>query len=147
MTFEKKLAHLRKREGLSQAEVSEKLDVSRQAVSRWESGDAKPSTENLQVLCKLYHVPLDYLFNEGEDELPAPAPVAPATESGAERETRKKGKQRIRRLVIGVAVLMLLVCCFFWYQSDKMKNDMDLHTIQNEETNSLDAPEFNLNWG
>ena len=49
MTLDKKLARLRKREGLSQAEVSEKLDVSRQAVSRWESGEARPSTDNLQA--------------------------------------------------------------------------------------------------
>lgn len=36
MTLEKKLVRLRKKEGMSQADVSEKLDVSRQAVSRWE---------------------------------------------------------------------------------------------------------------
>ena len=54
MTLEKKLVRLRKKEGMSQADVSEKLDVSRQAVSRWEAGDSRPSTENLQALCKLY---------------------------------------------------------------------------------------------
>ena len=48
MTLEKKLVRLRKKEGMSQADVSEKLNVSRQAVSRWESGDSRPSTENLQ---------------------------------------------------------------------------------------------------
>ena len=55
MTLDKRLAYLRKRERMSQAEVAERLDVSRQAVSRWESGDSKPSIENLQSLCKLYH--------------------------------------------------------------------------------------------
>ena len=45
MTLEKKLACLRKREGLSQAEVSEKLDVSRQAVTKWETGTSRPSIE------------------------------------------------------------------------------------------------------
>lgn len=54
MTLEKKLVRLRKKEGMSQVDVSEKLDVSRQAVSRWEAGDSRPSTENLQALCKLY---------------------------------------------------------------------------------------------
>lgn len=54
MTLEKKLVRLRKKEGMSQADVSEKLNVSRQAVSRWEAGDSRPSTENLQALCKLY---------------------------------------------------------------------------------------------
>ena len=54
MALEKKLVRLRKKEGMSQADVSEKLDVSRQAVSRWEAGDSRPSTENLQALCRLY---------------------------------------------------------------------------------------------
>lgn len=54
MTLEKKLVRLRKKEGMSQADASEKLNVSRQAVSRWEAGDSRPSTENLQALCKLY---------------------------------------------------------------------------------------------
>ena len=50
MTLEKKLVRLRKKEGMSQADVSGKLNVSRQAVSRWEAGDSRPSTENLQAL-------------------------------------------------------------------------------------------------
>lgn len=58
MALEKKLVRLRKKEGMSQADVSEKLDVSRQAVSRWEAGDSRPSTENLQALCRLYNVKL-----------------------------------------------------------------------------------------
>lgn len=56
MTLEKKLACLRKREGLSQAEVSEKLDVSRQAVTKWETGTSRPSIENLQSLSRLYNI-------------------------------------------------------------------------------------------
>lgn len=87
MTLDKKLSRLRKKEGLSQAEVAERLDLSRQAVSRWESGEAKPSTDNFQALCKLYHVSMDYLLNESEDELPAPAP---ATESRPKRDTQRK---------------------------------------------------------
>ena len=78
MTLDKKLARLRKREGLSQAEVSEELDVSRQAVTKWETGTSRPSIENLQSLSRLYNVPLEYLLDESEDELPAPAPAAPA---------------------------------------------------------------------
>lgn len=64
MTLEKKLVRLRKKEGMSQADVSEKLNVSRQAVSRWEAGDSRPSIENLQALCKLYNVKLDDLLDE-----------------------------------------------------------------------------------
>lgn len=116
MNLETKLARLRKREGLSQAEVAEKLDVSRQAVSRWKAGESRLSTDNIQTLSKLYHVQLDYLLNEREDEPPAPAPAAPghlAAERKPEREKQKKEKQRIKCLVIGEVVLILLVCGLF----------------------------------
>lgn len=60
----------KKKHGLSQADVSEKLNVSRQAVSRWEAGDSRPSIENLQALCKLYNVKLDDLLDESNEEVP-----------------------------------------------------------------------------
>lgn len=90
MTLDKKLARLRKREGLSQAEVSEELDVSRQAVTKWETGTSRPSIENLQSLSRLYNVPLEYLLDESGDELPAPAPAAPAAEKGPEQKVERK---------------------------------------------------------
>ena len=64
MTLCDKLVFLRKKEGLSQMEISERLGVSSQAVSRWEAGTSKPSTQNLQTLCKIYHVTLDDLLND-----------------------------------------------------------------------------------
>lgn len=71
MTLDKKLAHLRKREGLSQADISEELDVSRQAVTKWETGLSRPSIENLQSLSKLYNVPIEYLLDDSKDKLPS----------------------------------------------------------------------------
>ena len=90
MTLDKKLARLRKREGLSQAEVSEELDVSRQAVTKWETGTSRPSIENLQSLSRLYNVPLEYLLDESGDELPAPAPAARLQRGCRSRRYRKK---------------------------------------------------------
>ena len=144
MTLEKKLACLRKREGLSQAEVSEELDVSRQAVTKWETGTSRPSIENLQSLSRLYNVPLEYLLDESGDELPAPA--APAAERGPEQKTQKKEKQWMRWLVIGAVVLALLVCFLFWYGRGQKENGLDLHSIQGEESTLLEEPDFNLNW-
>ena len=144
MTLDKKLARLRKREGLSQAEVSEKLDVSRQAVTKWETGTSRPSIENLQSLSRLYNVPLEYLLDESGDELPAPA--APAAERGPEQKTQKKEKQWMRLLVIGAVVLALLVCFLFWYGRGQKENGLDLHSIQGEESTLLEEPDFNLNW-
>ena len=56
-----KLLELRKKFGLSQEELAEKLDVSRQAVSKWERGESLPDTDNLITISKLYDVSLDEL--------------------------------------------------------------------------------------
>lgn len=146
MTLDKKLFCLRKKEGLSQVEVSEKLDVSRQAVSRWESGEARPSTDNLQALCRLYHVPLDYLLNESEDEPPVPTSMVPTTERGPEQEGQEKRNRRIRKMMIGAVVLALLAGCFFWYESQQNKTSLDLHSIQGEDSTTPGEPDFSMTW-
>ncbi|MCI9251131.1 MAG: helix-turn-helix transcriptional regulator [Lachnospiraceae bacterium] len=48
--------------------VAEILNVSRQAVSRWETGDASPSIDNLKCLSILYKVSIDYLVNDNEED-------------------------------------------------------------------------------
>jgi transcriptional regulator with XRE-family HTH domain len=146
MTLDKKLTRLRKREGLSQAEVSEELDVSRQAVTKWETGVSRPSTENLQSLSKLYNISLEYLLDESEDEPPAPALEVPATESGPEPEAQKIGKRWIRWLAIGAVILVMLTCFLFWYGGRQKGNSLDLHSIQGEDSNFSEEPDFDLNF-
>lgn len=58
-----KLVSLRKQKGLTQMDLAERLNVSRQAVSRWEVGAAVPSTDNLKILGELYGVQIDYLLH------------------------------------------------------------------------------------
>ena len=64
MKLEEKLVALRKEKGLSQLKLAEMMNVSRQAISRWEVGAAVPSIENLRFLSRLYGVSIDYLVNE-----------------------------------------------------------------------------------
>lgn len=64
MKLEDKLVALRKEKGLSQSYVAEAMEISRQAISRWEVGIALPSTENLRKLADLYGVSIDVLLNE-----------------------------------------------------------------------------------
>ena len=61
-----KLYELRRAAGLSQEELAERLNVSRQAVSKWENGSADPSTTNLLAVAKLYDVPAEELLREVE---------------------------------------------------------------------------------
>ena len=77
MKLAEKIVYLRKQKGLSQEELAGKLQVSRQAVSRWENGSAQPDAANILQLSKLFGVSADYLLNEDCRELPSqPKPGA-----------------------------------------------------------------------
>ncbi|MDE7208921.1 MAG: helix-turn-helix domain-containing protein [Clostridia bacterium] len=69
MTFNEKLTRLRKTSGMSQEELAEKVSVSRQAISKWELGDAIPDTDKVIALSKIFNVTIDYLL---KDELENP---------------------------------------------------------------------------
>ena len=71
MTLCEKLTQARKTAGLTHADIAARLSVSRQAVSRWESGQSKPSTEKLLALGELYGVSIDRLLNTENTEKPA----------------------------------------------------------------------------
>lgn len=93
MTLREKLIVSRNKAGLSQMELANQLGVSRQAVSRWESGDTTPTMDKLKTLAKLYGVSLDWLCSDAAGrELPEAAkPEAdrPRTMPPRERKVRK----------------------------------------------------------
>ena len=62
MAFSDNLQFLRARRGLTQEQLAEALNVSRQSVSKWESGSAFPEMDTLLRLCELYEVSLDLLL-------------------------------------------------------------------------------------
>lgn len=64
MTMGEKILRMRKARGWSQEELAERMSVSRQAVSRWESGSAKPDADKIIALCDLFGVSADYLLRE-----------------------------------------------------------------------------------
>ena len=66
MEFREKLQNLRKSQGMSQEKLAELLNVSRQAVSKWESGQGYPETEKLIKISEMFNVSLDYLLKTEE---------------------------------------------------------------------------------
>ena len=78
MNFSEKLIRLRKREGISQEELASYLEVSRQAVSRWEQGAALPDAGNLLKLRQRFGVSVDWLLEDaqGWENLTDGAPAA-----------------------------------------------------------------------
>lgn len=70
MTLGEKLKSIRKRFGLSQEQLAEIMNVSRQAITKWESDGGIPDVSNLQELAKVFGITVDYLLNDN-NELPA----------------------------------------------------------------------------
>lgn len=64
MTLDEKILNLRKARGWSQEELAERIGVTRQAVSRWESGSAKPDADKIVTICDLFGVSADYLLRD-----------------------------------------------------------------------------------
>lgn len=101
--MKEKLIDLRKKAGLSQQELAEKIDVTRQAISRWEVGSALPTMENLLALRKLYGVTLDYLVDDAVSN-----PNMAIEQEKMIRDLEKQiRKQRI--LLISVCILLIVI--------------------------------------
>ena len=74
MTLSEKLYSLRRKQGLSQEALAEKLDCSRQVISKWENGTTTPDAEMLQKYSELFGVSIDYLVKE---DIEKPTSVQP----------------------------------------------------------------------
>ncbi len=115
MTMGDKIVELRRKAGWSQEELSERLDVSRQSVSKWEGGLAIPTVDKLLEMSRLFGVTTDYLL---KDELEAQEPAAPAgpplrqvTVAEAEAFLALK-EASARPIALGVALCILSPVCF-----------------------------------
>ena len=102
MKLSEKLYWLRKRSGLSQEQLAERLDVSRQAISKWESGVSVPESEKLVVISSYFNVSVDYLLKDELDSPNANEPPSP------------QRKTEISRYVgLGLCILGFL-CLIAW---------------------------------
>ena len=75
MEFNNRLYQLRKQKGFSQEELANRLNVSRQTVSKWEVGDSTPDMEKLVAISDLFDVSLDMLIMGKEAPAPEAAPA------------------------------------------------------------------------
>ncbi len=72
MTLGERISTFRRRQGLSQEALAEKLGVSRQSVSKWERNESLPETDKLPLLAQALGISLDLLLN-GEEAAPSPS--------------------------------------------------------------------------
>lgn len=92
-----KLYKLRKNSGLSQEQLAEKLNVSRQAISKWESGTAVPESEKLVTISNYFGVSVDYLLKDEEEKV-----------IGTDSSVEEKPK-RIAGIIICIAGIISMI--------------------------------------
>lgn len=102
MSLSEKLYALRKKQGLSQEQLAEQLNVSRQAISKWESGQSVPDTDKLLAIGGYFHVSLDYLLREDEEQ----NPISPQTKS---TDLLSGGNISPAGLIICISGMILLI--------------------------------------
>ena len=108
MTLADRIQQLRKQRGISQEELADRVGVSRQAVSKWESEQSVPDMDKIILISDYFEVTTDYLLKGIE-----PAPPAPA-------DQEKKADGRIFAIVATVLNLIgVLVTCAVWYETQQ----------------------------
>ena len=113
MNFNNRLYELRKQKGFSQEELANRLNVSRQTVSKWEVGDSTPDMEKLIAMSDLFHVSLDKLVLGKEAEAPAfAAPKSELMDVIHEKvltpQNKKKAKSVVKIIAIILGVVLLV---------------------------------------
>lgn len=107
MKLSKKLVSLRKKKRLSQMELAEMLQVSRQAISKWETGKAVPSIENLKCLSELYQISMDDLISSEETIQMTDCISTINEESMKSKENKKKEDWNTKKLsIIFVSIII-----------------------------------------
>lgn len=141
MKLEEKLISLRKEKGLSQMKLAEMMNVSRQAISRWEVGAAVPSTDNLKFLGNLYGVSLEYLLHND-----APKPNQNETPMQKriieKQESRRKTVFVVLMAVLAVAVIVLSIMLLV----EQPKKPISMGNISGSEVNVTGKDDFDVNW-
>lgn len=107
MALSEKLYELRKKSGFSQEQLAEQLGVSRQAISKWESGKAIPESDTLISISEYFGVSLDYLMKEDV------ATFSEAAENTVNDQPRADTR-REKRILGMLACIGGIVCLIVW---------------------------------
>ena len=145
MTLREKLIVLRDKAGITQMALAHQLGVSRQAVTRWESGDTTPSMDKLKALAKIYDVSLDWLCSDVDDDNANNAVESVADDEetsavGASTKSRKKRKVRY----VAIALMVVGVTCI-WFAARPENKEMPSTQFGDMEDENVDMPDQTAN--
>ena len=121
MTLGEKLKMLRASRGLSQEQLAAELNVSRQAVSKWECGDAAPDLDKLRAICAYFGVTTDHLIWENEED--APKAAVP------EKERASRGRNEVFSNVLLLVLLLAGIAALWGSLRISFTRDAVVHII------------------
>lgn len=131
MNIAEKIVLLRKREGISQEELANQLNTSRQAISKWENGQSTPDLDKIVALSKYFSVTTDYLLtdsikmettlnkNQYEDNIEFQKLKSEVTEAEYqyalnEAEKKKHFSYWFKIIIPFIMILVVLICYYFY---------------------------------
>ncbi len=134
MNFAEKMIELRKQQNLSQQDLADRLGVSRQAISRWETGAVQPLADSVKSLAQVFQVSTDYLLN---DDLDDPTPLHPPQPAPPQEEptpTRKHRKWLLALAALAAAAVLVLVTALgtAYYLQWKERQPVSMYDLPRE---------------
>ena len=122
-----KIYELRRKSGLSQEQLAEELNVSRQAVSKWENGTAVPESDKLVAMSDFFHVTTDYLLKDDADR----------PEEKGENDEKRTDTAKIGLIITAVNAVLLIVFGLFRIFGGKAAEDMGASSMIILDGNSI----------
>ncbi len=113
MDFAEKLLSLRKANNLTQEQLAEKLDVSRQSISKWESGQAVPEMEKIVALSVVFNVTTDYMLKSSEiDDLSVKTGILEKQQHMIMAQ-EQRNQQVFRNIMYSLAIYLVFFALYF----------------------------------
>lgn len=109
MEISKKIYELRKLNKMSQEQLAERLNVSRQSVSKWEAGESLPDIDRLPELSRIFHVTTDYLLMSEETVM-----MGQETERNEFEQTEFQKQLKLHRILSGAGIYAVALALFMF---------------------------------
>ena len=129
MNFAEKMIELRKQQNLSQQDLADRLGVSRQAISRWETGAVQPLADSVKSLAQVFQVSTDYLLN---DDLDDPTPLHPPQPAPPQEEptpTRKHWKWLLALAALAAVAAIAGTALYHKWKEDQPVSIYDMTAL------------------
>lgn len=135
MKFSEKLYRLRKREGLSQEELGDKLNVTRQTISKWELDQTKPDSEKLMEISKLFNISLEDFTDESKllDNLPTNNTTTDSAEYIDPHELKPRRWLLVVLIILALIISVILIDKIITDRKNSSSNSSSsiMNTIKN----------------